>query len=237
MSLEKTNKKSRFLNLKFALLGMSLAGATSSVAKHAVSTVASDSNHHIVAHADEVTNQAQDQNNGVYTVKSGDTLSQIAVDHNMKLDDLYKLNTKYNSENTLIYPGDQINVADNGQVQAQQSQVQQPTQTQTQQAPAQQVQQQAAPTQQAQTQQTQTSYQSSVSGNDAAAKAWIASRESGGNYNARNGQYIGKYQLSASYLGGDYSPAHQEAVADQYVANRYGSWSNAQQFWMTHGWY
>lgn len=42
MSLEKTNKKSRFLNLKFALLGMSLAGATSSVAKHAVSTVASD---------------------------------------------------------------------------------------------------------------------------------------------------------------------------------------------------
>lgn len=231
MSLEKTNKKSRFLNLKFALLGMSLAGATSSVAKNAVSTVASDSNH-VVAHADEVTNQAQDQSNGVYTVKSGDTLSQIAVDHNMKLDDLYKLNTKYNSENTLIYPGDQINVADNGQVQAPQNQVQQPAQTQAQQAPVQQAPQQAAPTQQA-----QTSYQSSVSGNDAAAKAWIAGRESGGNYNARNGQYIGKYQLSASYLGGDYSPAHQEAVADQYVANRYGSWSNAQQFWMTHGWY
>lgn len=231
MSLEKTNKKSRFLNLKFALLGMSLAGATSSLSKNTVSTIASDLNH-VVAHADEVTNQTQDQNNGVYTVKSGDTLSKIALDHNMKLDDLYKLNTKYNSENTLIYPGDKINVADNGQVQAPQNQVQQPAQTQAQQAPVQQAPQQAAPTQQA-----QTSYQSSVSGDEATAKAWIAGRESGGNYNARNGQYIGKYQLSASYLGGDYSPAHQEEVADQYVANRYGSWSNAQQFWMTHGWY
>lgn len=80
-------------------------------------------------------------------------------------------------------------------------------------------------------------YSSSVSGGDAAAKAWIASRESGGNYNARNGQYVGKYQLSSSYLGGDYSPAHQEQVADQYVAGRYGSWSNAQAFWQAHGWY
>ena len=28
-----------------------------------------------------------------------------------------------------------------------------------------------------------------------AAKEWIAARESGGNYGARNGQYIGRYQL------------------------------------------
>ena len=80
-------------------------------------------------------------------------------------------------------------------------------------------------------------YTSSVAGNDAAAKAWIAARESGGNYNARNGQYIGKYQLSAAYLGGDYSPANQERVADQYVASRYGSWSAAQAFWQANGWY
>ena len=80
-------------------------------------------------------------------------------------------------------------------------------------------------------------YSSSVSGNDAAAKAWIAARESGGSYTARNGQYIGKYQLSASYLNGDYSAANQERVADQYVASRYGSWSNAQSFWQSHGWY
>ena len=70
-----------------------------------------------------------------------------------------------------------------------------------------------------------------------AAKRWIAMRESGGSYTARNGQYIGKFQLSASYLNGDYSEANQERVADQYVASRYGSWSAAQSFWQSHGWY
>ena len=72
---------------------------------------------------------------------------------------------------------------------------------------------------------------------EASAKAWIASRESGGSYNARNGQYIGKYQLSASYLGGDYSPANQERVADQYVKSRYGSWSAAKAHWQANGSY
>ena len=94
-------------------------------------------------------------------------------------------------------------------------------------------------TQVAQTAQTQatTSYTSNVSGSEAAAKAWIAGRESGGSYSARNGQYIGKYQLSASYLGGDYSAANQERVADNYVKSRYGSWTGAQKFWQTNGWY
>ena len=88
----------------------------------------------------------------------------------------------------------------------------------------------------AQTQAT-TSYTSNASGSEAAAKAWIAGRESGGSYSARNGQYIGKYQLSASYLGGDYSAANQERVADNYVKSRYGSWTGAQKFWQTNGWY
>lgn len=97
-------------------------------------------------------------------------------------------------------------------------------------------QQQAAQPQQAQSQASQ-SYTSNVSGSEAAAKAWIAARESGGNYGATNGQYIGKYQLSASYLNGDYSAANQERVADQYVASRYGSWQNAQAHWQANGWY
>lgn len=84
---------------------------------------------------------------------------------------------------------------------------------------------------------TNQAYTSSATGNEASAKAWIASRESGGNYNATNGQYIGKYQLSSSYLNGDYSPANQERTADQYVQGRYGSWTAAQQFWQAHGWY
>jgi LysM repeat protein len=69
------------------------------------------------------------------------------------------------------------------------------------------------------------------------AKEWIAQKESGGSYTATNGQYIGRYQLSASYLNGDYSAANQEAVADSYVASRYGSWEAAQSFWLANGWY
>ncbi|MDC2830656.1 LysM peptidoglycan-binding domain-containing protein [Limosilactobacillus mucosae] len=81
------------------------------------------------------------------------------------------------------------------------------------------------------------SYTSTASGDEATAKAWIANKESGGSYTAQNGQYYGKYQLSSSYLNGDYSAENQEKVADSYVYSRYGSWTNAQQFWQTHGWY
>ena len=76
-----------------------------------------------------------------------------------------------------------------------------------------------------------------VSGSEQSAKEWIANRESGGSYGATNGRYIGRYQLDASYLNGDYSEANQERVAQQYVTNRYGSWANAQSFWQSHGWY
>lgn len=78
---------------------------------------------------------------------------------------------------------------------------------------------------------------SALSGSEASAQAWIAARESGGSYSARNGQYIGKYQLSASYLNGDYSAANQDRVANNYVKSRYGSWRAAQSFWQSHGWY
>lgn len=78
---------------------------------------------------------------------------------------------------------------------------------------------------------------SNLSAADQAAKDWIAYHESRGLYTVENGQYYGKYQLSLSYLNGDLSPENQERVADQYVANRYGSWTAAQQFWMANGWY
>lgn len=72
---------------------------------------------------------------------------------------------------------------------------------------------------------------------EASARAWIVQRESGGDYNARNGKYIGKYQLDKSYLNGDYSPSNQEKTAERYVKQRYGSWVNAQKHWQTHNWY
>lgn len=81
------------------------------------------------------------------------------------------------------------------------------------------------------------SYTSGVSGSEAAAKSWIAYHESGNNWNARNGQYIGKYQITASYLHGDYSIANQERVVDNYVRNRYGSWNAAKSHWLSHNWY
>ena len=79
--------------------------------------------------------------------------------------------------------------------------------------------------------------QSHLGESEADAKAWIAFKESTNNYNARNGRYIGKYQLTDSYLNGDFSPENQERVADKYVASRYGSWTAAKSFWLQNGWY
>ena len=76
-----------------------------------------------------------------------------------------------------------------------------------------------------------------LSAEDAAAKEWIAQKESSGSYTAQNGQYYGRYQLTITYLNGDLSPANQEKVANQYVVNRYGSWSAAKNFWLANGWY
>ena len=84
---------------------------------------------------------------------------------------------------------------------------------------------------------TTSSYSSNLSAEDVAAKEWIAQKESGGSYDAQNGIYIGRYQLTNTYLNGDYSIENQERVADAYVASRYGSWSAAKAFWLANGWY
>ena len=189
----------------------------------------------------------------IYTVQAGDTLSGISykLGHDLTFVDTLANNNNIADKN-LIYVGQQLVIKDDGEV-APATQEEVATlpaanvapQADTQATPAE---NQAQQNQQVQTPQTQnvqqqssaqasTGYNSNVAGNDAAAKAWIAARESGGSYSARNGQYIGKYQLSASYLNGDYSEANQERVADQYVASRYGSWSAAQSFWQSHGWY
>ncbi|GAA0810826.1 LysM peptidoglycan-binding domain-containing protein [Ligilactobacillus aviarius] len=179
------------------------------------------------------------------TVKAGDTVSELAQKYNTTVNTIQQLNNLSNPN--LIFVGQQLKVNNdnNGQAVAQQN-TNNNAQTAQQQATSQNTQAQASTQQAAQqsaSQNTQaqasnnSNYNSSVSGSDAAAKDWIAQHESSNNYNARNGQYIGKYQLSASYLNGDYSPANQERVADQYVAQRYGSWTNAQRFWEANGWY
>ena len=169
-----------------------------------------------------------------HTVVSGDTLNKISAQYGVSVQDLAQAN-KIQDINK-IYVGEVFTISDDGQVSVsdQSAVAAAPAQAATTQvsAPV----QQAASVAQASVQQSAPAA-SSVSGSDAAAKDWIAGRESGGNYGAQNGQYVGKYQLSASYLNGDYSAANQERVADNYVTSRYGSWSGAQSFWQSHGWY
>ena len=170
------------------------------------------------------------------TVKSGDTLSQIADENNTTVSSIQSLNSLQNIH--LIFPGQKLEInANNGDAAVSTQQCAQKTQQASQQQTVQQASQQQT-TQQASQQQTmQTTQQAVASSSEQAARDWIASRESGGSYTAQNGNYYGKYQLSSAYLGGDYSAENQERVADSYVLNRYGSWANAKSHWLQNGWY
>jgi len=151
-----------------------------------------------------------------YTVKSGDTLSAIAKEKNTTVDAIAKKN-KISNVN-LITVGQVLEIED-----------EKATTNTT---------EQAATSKATTTQATTTvSASDGLSAEDAAAKEWIAQKESSGSYTAQNGQYYGRYQLSLSYLNGDLSEANQEKVANQYVVNRYGSWSAAKNFWLANGWY
>lgn len=151
-----------------------------------------------------------------YTVKSGDTLSAIAKEKNTTVDAIAQKN-KISNVN-LITVGQVLEIEDD-----------KATTNTTEQAS----------TSKANTGQATTTVSASdgLSAEDAAAKEWIAQKESSGSYTAQNGQYYGRYQLSLSYLNGDLSPENQEKVANQYVVNRYGSWSAAKNYWLANGWY
>lgn len=178
------------------------------------------------------------------TVKAGDTLSGLAAEYGTTVDQIVADNN-LGSADTILQIGQQLIINGTAQTTAQEAYQQtQTAPTQTQSLPSSRYGYNQASTGYQGTASTQSSgysnnsgYSSNLSGSEESAKAWIVARESGGNYNAQNGQYIGKYQLSSSYLNGDYSPANQDRVADQYVKNRYGSWSAAQQHWQANGWY
>ena len=182
------------------------------------------------------------QETKTYTVKPGDTLSEIAETYNTTVEKLAKLNNIKNVDLIFI---DQVLVIDGEAPVAQ---------TTTTEAPVAEVEETPAV---AETVVEETTYEetysapasapaaaesysaptSTVSGSEAEAKEWIAQKESGGSYTATNGRYIGRYQLTDSYLNGDYSAENQERVADAYVAGRYGSWTAAKNFWLNNGWY
>ena len=177
------------------------------------------------------------QETKTYTVKAGDTLSEIAETHNTTVEKLAKLN---NIKNVHLIYVDQVLVIDGeapATTEASTSVTPAPAETaattETAVAAPAVVEETSAPV----VEQSAPAPAATVSGSEAEAKEWIAQKESGGSYTATNGQYIGRYQLTDSYLNGDYSAANQERVADAYVAGRYGSWSAAKDFWLANGWY
>ena len=177
------------------------------------------------------------QESSTYTVKEGDTLSEIAETHNTTVEKLAENNHIDNIH--MIYVGQELVIDGPAAPVA-------PAST-TYEAPAAQDEAVSAPVAETTEVEVETpvvseavveeTVASSVSGSEAEAKEWIAQKESGGSYTATNGRYIGRYQLTDSYLNGDYSAENQERVADAYVAGRYGSWSAAKNFWLNNGWY
>ena len=182
------------------------------------------------------------QETKTYTVKPGDTLSEIAETYNTTVEKLAKLN---NIKNVDLIFVDQVLVIDGAAPVAEtttteapvaeveetpavaETVVEETTYEETYEAPAQ------APV----ATESYSAPAATVSGSESEAKEWIAQKESGGSYTATNGRYIGRYQLTDSYLNGDYSAENQERVADAYVAGRYGSWTAAKNFWLNNGWY
>lgn len=186
------------------------------------------------------------QESSTYTVKEGDTLSEIAETHNTTVEKLAENNHIDNIH--LIYVGQELVI--DGPVApaatpAPTTYAAPAAQDETVSAPAAEtteVAEEAPVASEAVVEETVVSTEVSapaatVSGSEAEAKEWIAQKESGGSYTATNGRYIGRYQLTDSYLNGDYSAANQERVADAYVAGRYGSWTAAKNFWLNNGWY
>ncbi|HGJ0773536.1 TPA: LysM peptidoglycan-binding domain-containing protein [Streptococcus pneumoniae] len=177
------------------------------------------------------------QESSTYTVKEGDTLSEIAETHNTTVEKLAENNHIDNIH--MIYVGQELVIdgpaapvasasttyeAPAAQDEAVSATVSETTEVEEETPAA------SAPV-------AEETVASTVSGSEAEAKEWIAQKESGGSYTATNGRYIGRYQLTDSYLNGDYSAENQERVADAYVAGRYGSWTAAKNFWLNNGWY
>ena len=187
------------------------------------------------------------QESSTYTVKEGDTLSEIAETHNTTVEKLAENNHIDNIH--LIYVGQELVIdgpvapaatpapttyaAPAAQDETVSAPVAETTEVAEEAAPV-----ASAPAAEETVASTEASAPAAtVSGSEAEAKEWIAQKESGGSYTATNGRYIGRYQLTDSYLNGDYSAENQERVADAYVAGRYGSWSAAKNFWLNNGWY
>ncbi|MFT9004163.1 MAG: LysM peptidoglycan-binding domain-containing protein [Liquorilactobacillus hordei] len=165
------------------------------------------------------------------TVKKGDTLWAIAKKYGTSVSTLVKDNNIANPD--LIYVNQRISVNGNNNTDSNQVQKAQTTYGMTSASTVGDVQNTNESTQGS----NEAAQATDLSNSEKVAQDYIVQHESGGNYNARNGKYIGKYQLDSSYLKGDYSAKNQDKVANQYVMQRYGSWTKAMEHWKKNSWY
>ena len=181
---------------------------------------------------EDVKSEVQNLNDEfVYTIQYGDTLGVIAKAIDVDLDKLVEVNSIQNAD--LIIAGDELRISENKETIT--------VETETGDVSSYDISEEVVEVEPVAYEQPKAEEIpiASTGDSEASAKEWIAQRESGGDYNITNptGKYIGRYQLDRSYLNGDHSPANQEKVAQEYVTERYGSWSKAKEHWQVKGWY
>ena len=199
---------------------------------------------------------ATDVSADTYTVKSGDTLSSIAADHNTTVDRI--LNVNKIADSNMIFVGEQFELDDqaaNAQTQAvapasSAATTQQSVATSVAPAASQAPSQVAAPASSAATT-TKTSTASNSGSTSSASgstydqfiaaggtsELWesVVMPESGGNVNASNGQYHGLGQTNQSWGTG--SVENQTKGMLDYANSRYGSIDSAISFRAANGWW
>lgn len=186
--------------------------------------------------------EATDDTTTSYTIQYGDTLAAIAKASDVSVNALVAINDIQNAN--VIFPGtklsftkdettgevNEVTVEDSVSEEATTYDVAEEEVTETTyEAPVEETTYEA-PVEETTTVST-TSYSSS------SAKDIIMQRESGGNPTATNGQYYGLFQLGDHLISDGASVAEQHRVADNYVAERYGSWDAALAFWNANGFY
>lgn len=199
---------------------------------------------------------ATDVSADTYTVKSGDTLSSIAADHNTTVDRI--LNVNKISDSNMIFVGEQFELDDqagNAQTQAvapasSAATTQQSVATSVAPAASQAPSQAAAPTSSAATTTKTSTTSNSASTSSASGSTYdqfiaaggtselwesVVMPESGGNVNASNGQYHGLGQTNQSWGTG--SVENQTKGMLDYANSRYGSIDSAISFRAANGWW
>ena len=193
---------------------------------------------------DEVKSELVTEDNTTsYTIKYGDTLGVIGKASGLDVNELASINDIDNVDfilpgNKVLFESDDLGNIDSVSITNEQEEVlveetvtEEPVVT----APVAEEVPYSAPEYVAEEEETYAPQASTSSEQEA--KEWIIQKESNGNPQARNGQYYGLFQLGDHLIEDGASVQEQHAVANNYVAERYGSWVGAKQAWQQKGWY